>query len=123
MKNIFLIIVLIFVVSCSFSQGKFTVLSNRPIDVTNFTVPKDELVKVTGKDMLYIIGIHNFANGTYMGMGGSTYNPQIDNAIDNAFLKTNGNLLVNTSIKYTYFFVPPFYFSGGWKVEGEAIKK
>lgn len=122
MKSSFIVLILLFLVSCSFNYGKFTVLSTKPIDLSNFTVSTSskETEKIIGGDFIYFFMGTLYGDTTSGKKNNSDVYPKI--ALDNAFKKTDKVILTNASIKYKYFMLPPFYFHIGFVVDGEVAK-
>jgi len=102
---------MLFVLSgCTIRHGDFTVLSNRLIDTEHFSLSAKEKVRVTGEDVQHIIIVIPTSPAT------------LEGALDDAFDKSGGDVLVDAVIKQYWFRFPYIYGRNVWKVEGTAIK-
>ena len=107
-----LIFTVIFMISaCSFNHGDFTVLSNKIIDMSDFDLESAQQIKnVEGKDISHIIFV--FPTGV----------PKISGALNDAFSKTDTDILTNVNLSLTNWYIPYIYGQSVWKVKGDALK-
>ena len=97
--------------SCAVRHGDFTVLSNRLIDTQNFDLNDKNRQTVVGEDIRHII--------IFIPTSGP---PTLEEAMDNAFDQSGGDVLTDAVIKSWNFYIPYLYGQFGWKVEGTAVK-
>jgi len=112
MKRLHLIVVFLgifFIAGCAVNHGRFTVLSNKTIDTSNFNMDKKGK-KVVGKDVQHIFII--IPTGK---------RPILNRAIDNALNKYDGDVLTDVVITSWFFRIPRMYTQRGWEVEGTSI--
>lgn len=113
MKNLNSLILLgtLMISACSINHGDFTVLSNKIVDTSNFDLENTPRLKnVEGEDMTHIIII--FSTGI----------PKITGALNDAFSKTDTDVMTNVNLSQTSWYIPYIYGQQGWTVKGDAIK-
>ena len=109
MKNIILALALM-LSACTVTHGSFTVMSNKIVDIKNFDLGKSERIKgVTGENMEHII--------IFIPTGV----PSITNALNDAFDKTDTDIMTDVTLKSWYWYIPYIYGNAGWDVSGDAI--
>lgn len=97
---------------CTVRHGDFTVLSNKLVDLREFEVDKADRIKgVKGEDIADII--------IFIPTKGSV---TLEGALDDAFLKSGGDLMTDTVVKATSWYIPLIYGRSGWTVEGDVVK-
>ena len=96
---------------CAVRHGDFTVLSNRLVNTHHFDLDDTNRQTVVGKDIQHII--------FFIPIGGP---PTLEEALDNAFDKSNGDVLTDAVIKSWSFYIPLLYGQAGWKVKGTSVK-
>lgn len=97
--------------ACTVTHGSFTVMSNKIVDIKNFDLGKSERIKgVTGENMEHII--------IFIPTGV----PSITNALNDAFDKTDTDIMTDVTLKSWYWYIPYIYGNAGWEVSGDAIK-
>lgn len=107
MKNIILALALM-LSACTVTHGSFTVMSNKIVDIKNFDLGKSERIK--GENMEHII--------IFIPTGV----PSITNALNDAFDKTDTDIMTDVTLKSWYWYIPYIYGNAGWEVSGDAIK-
>lgn len=110
-KLFFVACLLILLSACNktVNQGQFTVISNKNIDLTNIdTSFKNRKQNIKGE------------SDSFRGFFSSNY-PSFEEALDNAFSHTNGDVLLD--VKVEKFFRNDFMRPNrGWVVRGDSIK-
>ncbi len=105
------VISLILLSACSVNHGNFTVLSNKIVSTQNFDIGNSPRIKnVSGQDSAHMIII--FPTGT----------PKLEAALNNAFQKTDTDVMTDVTVKSWYWWIPYIYGNFGWEVTGDAIK-
>ena len=97
---------------CVVRHGDFSVASNKLIRLSEFELGKANRVKgVVGKDVQ-----HNI-------VGVSVGNvPSIEGAMDDAFAKSDGDVMTDVVIKSWHWQIFNLYGQSGWSVEGDVVK-
>ncbi len=110
MKN--LLVLFVFLLSaCSVNHGNFTVLSNKIVSTKDFDVGTSKRVRnVEGKDMAHLIIA--FPTGT----------PKLEGALNDAFQKTDTDVMTDVTVKSWFWWIPYVYGNAGWEVVGDAVK-
>ncbi len=113
MRNLFLVFVAVGLLSgCSVYHGDFTVASNKLINTSKFSLDGAPVVKnVEGKDVSHTICIIP----TKMSV-------TIEQAMDNALEKGNGDVMTDVSIRYWSWYIPYIYGQTGYSVKGDVVK-
>lgn len=106
------ILISLFLAGCATRQGDFTVISNKMLRLSEFELDKKDRVKgVVGEDVAHII-IFFPTKGTVT----------LEDAMDNAFEKTDGDVMTDAVVTSWGFYIPYIYGQMGWKVEGDVVK-
>ena len=96
---------------CVVRHGDFTVLSNKLVRTSDFELSKADRVKnVEGIDRAHIIFL--IPTGTVV----------LEEAIDDALRKGQGDVLTDAVIKYSGWYIPYIYGQMGWSVVGDVVK-
>lgn len=106
-----LLIMLCFICGCSVRHGDFTVISNKLIDTNNFKLDGLDPRKTVGQDIQHTIVLFPTSGP-----------PTLEGALDDAFDKTNGDVLTDAVISSWNFYIPLLYGQAAWEVEGTAVK-
>ncbi len=102
---------LVLLSACTVNHGDFTVLSNKIVSTQNFDIEKSQRIRnVEGVDMAHMIIL--FPTGA----------PKVEEALNNAFQKTDTDVMTDVTIKSWFWWIPYIYGNMGWKVTGDAIK-
>ena len=110
MRKLILGIVL-FLSACTTTHGTFTVMSNKIVDVKNFDINKAERIKnVDGSETSHII--------IFIPTGV----PTITGAMNDAFSKTDTDVMTDVTLKKRWFWIPYIYGQDSWIVTGDAVK-
>jgi len=97
---------------CTVRHGDFTVLSNRLVDLRQFEIDKADKIKgVKGEDIAHII--------IFIPTKGDV---TLEGALDDAFLKTGGDVMTDVVVKATSWYIPLIYGQSKWTVEGNIVK-
>ena len=97
--------------ACTVTHGTFTVMSNKIVNVKNFDIEKAQKFKhVTGTNMEHII--------IFIPTG----EPSITNALNDAFEKTDTDVMTDVTLKSWSWYIPYIYGNAGWEVTGDAVK-
>jgi hypothetical protein len=113
MKKILILLCFVSVSGCSTNHGTFTVASNRIVNLKEFGVNGNKKVKnVIGKDVGHIISF----------IPAGKMNPNVNDAMNDAFRKTDTDLLTDVTVTSWGFYIPYIYGQFGWKVQGDAVK-
>lgn len=97
--------------ACTINHGDFTVLSNKIVDTSNFDLENTpRLRNVEGEDITHMIII--FPTGI----------PKITGALNDAFSKTDTDVMTNVNLSQTSWYIPYIYGQQGWTVKGDAVK-
>ena len=107
-KFILLVIVLV-CSSCSYRLGDLSVASTKNVDIGSNYILVEKNVK--GKSMRPIIIVFPLGH------------PNLEEAIDDALKKADGDLMTNVVINYSYYYIPYIYGEYVYKVEGDVYKK
>lgn len=106
-----LIPVLFMLPSCTLNHGDYTVLSNKIVDTRNFDMGTAKRQhNVEGEDVAHIISFI------------PTGEPKLSEALNNAFAKTDTDVMTDVTIKSWFWYVPYVYGQKGWSVSGDAVK-
>jgi hypothetical protein len=110
--NRFIFALFIFILpSCTFNHGNFTVLSNKIVDTQHFNLGQSTRKrKVQGKDISHTIIFF------------PTKIPKLSEALNNAFEKSDTDLMTDVNISRTWWYIPYIYGQEAWIVTGDAIK-
>lgn len=112
MKKFLIFLILPLLSGCVASHGNFTVLSNKLIDVKNFDLDSAPKIKnVEGVDKSRLIVVFP-----------TKANPNLNDALNDAFRKTDTDLMTDVEIKTFGWYIPYIYGEMGWKVKGDAVK-
>jgi hypothetical protein len=123
MKKVLLIFIFCaFFLGCgSYHIGRFSYITTKNIDQSANSERIDR--EVRGKDRLHmILSIVGKASGHWFIFPFAVGFPRIDNAVDEALKKSNGDFMTDTDINYGFFILPPFYFQAWYEVKGEVWK-
>ncbi len=105
-------VVLLAPAGCVVRQGDFTVLSTKLIRTSNFDLSGADRVRgVQGEDMAHIIFIIP-----------TKQNPNIEDAIDNALEKENGDVMTDVVVESYSWYIPYIYGRAGWRVQGDVVR-
>ena len=97
--------------ACTTTHGTFTVMSNKIVDIKNFDINKAERIKnVEGEDVAHII--------IFIPTGV----PTITGAMNEAFSKTDTDVMTDVTLKQRAFYIPYIYGQQAWIVSGDAVK-
>jgi predicted small secreted protein len=98
--------------SCVTRHGDFSVLSNKIVRLSEFELDKADRTKnVVGKDVMHII--------CFIPTKG---NISLEEALDNALEKGDGDVMTDAVIKSYGFYIPYIYGQMGWVVKGDVVK-
>lgn len=105
-------VVFLFLLSaCTVNHGDFTVLSNKIVNTKDFNMGETpRLRNVEGKDVAHMIVI--FPTGT----------PKLSEALNDAFEKTDTDIMTDVTVKHWFWWIPYIYGNTGWQVTGDAVK-
>ena len=111
LKYLFILTVL-FLTSCmTYNHGDFTVLSNKIVNTKDFDMGSAKRIRnVEGEDKVSTIII--FPTGV----------PKFSEALNNAFEKTDTDIMTDVNVKSWSWYIPYIYGEDGWTVKGDAIK-
>jgi hypothetical protein len=113
MKKYICLVCLVLLSACSTNHGTFTVASNKIVDLNNFDANGTRKMKnVIGEDKAHII--------SFIPVG--SMNPNVGEAMNDAFRKTDTDLMTDVTVKSWFFYIPYIYGQIGWKVQGDAVK-
>ncbi len=111
MKVIILALTIMLSACNTVTHGTFSVMSNKIVNVKNFDIEKSKKIKhVKGENMEHIIIF--FPTGT----------PSITNALNDAFEKTDTDVMTDVTLKSWFVYIPYIYGNAGWEVTGDAVK-
>ncbi len=101
-----------FLCGCAVRHGDFTVLSNKMVRLSEFELEKADRDKdVVGEDVRHII--------LFIPTGGP---PTLEGALDNAFDKSEGDVMTDAVVSSWGWWVPFIYGQAGWQVKGDVVK-
>lgn len=107
----FFILALFLLPSCTINHGDYTVLSNKIVNTKDFDmgiIKRQRNIK--GEDVAHII------------IAIPTGAPKLSEALNNAFEKTDTDIMTDVTVKSWYWYIPYVYGQGGWSVSGDAVK-
>lgn len=112
MKMKFLSVVSLMLLSaCTVNHGDFTVLSNKIVSTQDFDMGTSQRIRnVEGEDMAHMIII--FPTGT----------PRLEAALNDAFEKTDTDVMTDVTVQNWFWWIPYIYGNMGWEVTGDAVK-
>lgn len=112
MKMKFLSVVSLMLLSaCTVNHGDFTVLSNKIVSTQDFDMGTSQRIRnVEGEDMAHMIII--FPTGT----------PRLEAALNDAFEKTDTDVMTDVTVQSWSWWIPYIYGNMGWEVTGDAVK-
>ena len=112
MKMKFLSVVSLMLLSaCTVNHGDFTVLSNKIVSTQDFDLFSSQRIRnVEGEDMAHMIII--FPTGT----------PRLEAALNDAFEKTDTDVMTDVTVQSWFWWIPYIYGNIGWEVTGDAVK-
>ena len=97
MKQFLIILMVLFCSGCVQDHGKFTVLSNKLVDIQDFDLDKADRVKnIKGSDTSHIF----------------IFIPT----------KADGDVMTDVAVSSWFWYVPYLYGYYGWTVEGDIVK-
>ena len=104
----------LFLSACGVDHGTLTIVSNKQIDLNNLDIENSQKIEnIKGEDQYELI-MSSIQQGNMK--------TNINGALSNALTKTKGDLMTNVKVKQNWFFIPPFYTTYGWTVEGDVVK-
>ena len=107
-----LFVLLVMLPACSVRHGDFTVLSSKLVRLSDFELSKADRVKdVEGRDVSHIIVFVPLKS-----------NPSLDDAINDALEKADGDVMTDVVVNYWYWYIPYIYGQQGWRVRGDVVK-
>lgn len=110
-KNILFVISFLLLAGCTVNHGDFTVLSNKIVSTQNFDMGTSKRIRnVEGKDTAHMIIL--FPTGT----------PKLESALNDAFQKTDTDVMTDVIVKSWFWWIPYLYGNMGWEVSGDAVK-
>ncbi|MDY4842151.1 MAG: hypothetical protein SO314_07300 [Alphaproteobacteria bacterium] len=102
---------LIFLSACTVNHGDFTVLSNKIVNTQDFDMGTSQRIRnIRGKDIEHMIII--FPTG----------NPKLSEALNDAFEKTDTDIMTDVTVESWFWWIPYLYGNAGWEVSGDAVK-
>ena len=112
MKIKFLSVVSLMLLSaCSVNNVDFTVLSYKFVSKQDFVMGTSQRIRnVEGEDMAHMIII--FPTGT----------PRLEAALNDAFEKTDTDVMTDVTVQSWFWWIPYIYGNMGWEVTGDAVK-
>lgn len=98
--------------ACTTRQGDFTVLSTRNVDIARIARARQlqNPVPVTGYDVQHRVL-----------MIPVTGPPNLEEAVDDAMDRSNGDCMVDVVIYSYHWWIPFIYGQSGWKVKGRVL--
>ncbi len=112
MKKLFLILTILLCTGCVQDHGRFTVLSNKLIDIQDFELDKADRVKyIKGSDTSHIFIFVP-----------TKLNPNLGAALSDAFTKADGDVMTDVTVTSWFWYIPYLYGYFGWTVEGDVVK-
>ena len=96
---------------CVIRHGDFSVVSNKLVRTADFELSKAERTKgIVGEDIKHIYLF--FPTGV----------PTLEEAVDDALRKGNGDVVTDAVIKTWSWYIPLIYGQHGWSVTGDVVK-
>lgn len=110
MKNLSFLIILM-CSACSIDHGNFTVISNKIVDIKNLNLNKTPKVRnIEGEDLAHTIIFI------------PTKIPTLSAALNDAFCKSDTDLIINANVSMTYWYIPYIYGQQYWTITGTGVK-
>ena len=109
MNKYIIIILAIFITSCTARLGDFSVLSTRNVDIGGNYILVDRNVEGVEKIPIIIF----FPLGY----------PNVENAIDEALKSAGGDLMTDAVLTYEWFYIPYLYGEQKYIITGDVWKK
>jgi len=95
----------------TYNHGDFTILSNKIVNTKDFDIGQAKRIRnVEGEDKVSIIIA--FPTGV----------PSLSEALNNAFEKTDADIMTDVNVKSWSWYLPYIYGETGWRITGDAIK-
>ena len=105
------VVFLMLLSACTINHGDFTVLSNKLVATQNFSMGTSNRIRnVKGEDTAHMIIL--FPTGT----------PRLEAALNDAFEKTDTDVMTDVTVETWFWWIPYIYGNMGWRVTGDAIK-
>ena len=99
--------------ACTRSQGTFTIISNRNVNLDNVNLLKMPVKRnVEGSSVEHTVVIIPFGE----------MNPNISSALEDGCSIANGDVFVNAEIKESSFYIPYLYGRSSVTVKGDVLK-
>lgn len=100
------------VTGCVTSQGDFTVMSTKLVNLNQFDLEAaDRQRNIVGEDKAHIIIIFP-----------TKLNTNLKTAVDNALEKGGGDVLTDGRLETFGWYIPLIYGQTGWRVRGDVVK-
>lgn len=107
----YILLLMFLLTGCVTHHGQYTVLSNKIVDVSDFTVSEVTGKNIEGRDVSHIVIFIP-----------TKTNPNINDALRDAFKKADGDVMTDVVITEWYWYIPYIYGQHGWSVEGDVAK-
>ncbi|MCX4349558.1 MAG: hypothetical protein OSJ76_07245 [Alphaproteobacteria bacterium] len=110
-RVIMLLISVLYISGCSTHITDFSMISNKNVNLNKVDIDKlPQSKNVIGEDKKFVF------------LFIPTGVPSITNALNDAFDKTDTDIMTDVTLKSWYWYIPYIYGNAGWEVSGDAIK-
>lgn len=112
MKKIILMMLILFLNGCHIQHGRFSILTNEYMDLSDVRISQlPTVVNDSAESFNWTVLGYNVLTG-----------PTLDEAMDDMWLHTNGDLLKPAQIRQNFVILWPFTYMMSWEVIGNVYR-